>query len=51
MLLQLPPSLDVSSAKRGNCWSKEWEPGEKPSNLMKEIGEENRKTIKNILAP
>ena len=27
-----------------------WEPSEKPPNLMRETGEENRETTKNILA-
>ena len=49
-LLQLPLSLDVSSVECGIVEGK-WEPGKKPPNLMRETGEENRKTTKNILAP
>ena len=49
MTLQLPPFLDTSSAKRRSHLSKrnlKWELGEKPLNLMKETGEENRRTIR-----
>ena len=49
MLLQLPPSLDVSSAER-RIVEKKWERGEKPSNPMKKTEEENRETNENILA-
>ena len=49
MLLQLPPSLDASYVERGIVEEK-WKPSKKPSNPMRETGEENRETIENILA-
>ena len=49
-LLQLLFSLDASSIERGIVKEK-WEPGKKPSNPMREAGEENQKTTENILAP
>ena len=49
-LLQLPPSSDASSVERGIVEGR-WGPGEKPPNLMRETGEENRGTTENILAP
>ena len=46
-LLQLPPFSDASSAEHGIVERElEWVP-----NPMRETGEENRETTKNILAP
>ena len=50
MLLQFLFSSDASSVKRGIV-KREWEPGKKPPNPMRETGKENQKTTENILAP
>ena len=49
-LLQLPLTLDTSSIEHGII-ERKWKPDEKPPNLIKETGEENRETIENILSP
>ena len=48
-LLQLPLPSDASSVERGIVEEK-WEPSKKPPNPMRETGEENRQTTRNILA-
>ena len=48
MLLQLPPSSDASFAERRTVGG-EWEPDEKPPNLVG-TEEENREINENVLA-
>ena len=54
MILQLLFFFNTSSVKRGSCLlgnNIEWEPSEKPPNLMRKTKDENRGTNENILAP